>query len=77
MSELFETRNISIANLLIDEENARYLDPVKSQKEAILKMMEIKGDTIVELAKSILELGFIPHEVPLVCPDEKIPDFIL
>ena len=77
MSELFETRNISIANLLIDEENARYLDPVKSQKEAILKMMEIKGDTIVELAKSILELGFIPHEVPLVCPDEKNSGFYI
>ncbi len=68
MSDNIETKWIAVPNLLLDIENPR-LDPVENQHAAIFEMMDKEGESIIELTKSLIEMGYVPYELPIVYPN--------
>lgn len=55
---------ISLSSLIVNPDNARYIEPgqAKDEIEAMSKLVEIEGDSIIELAKSINTYGFYPTD---------------
>lgn len=66
------TREISIANLLLDTQNPR-VEPATVQREEMQKLLEDQQDRIRFLAEDIVENGVSPIDLPLVMPS-KVED---
>ena len=64
--KMIKTKNIKITNLLVNTENFRF-EPVKSQQEAIDKLVEAQGVKLVSLAEDIMENGLNPNDKIQVC----------
>lgn len=57
-----KAKAIKINSLLLDLDNSRFPETPESQREAIIQMVNIQGDRIVNLAKDIVENGLDPSE---------------
>ncbi len=63
-----EQATISVANLLIDEENPRLSQPNVGQREALRSLAVYQGRKLQMLAKDILAYGPNPSELTIVMP---------
>lgn len=58
--------DIALADLLLDESNARVRQESSSQQQAALALAEQQGSRLVKLAQSIVESGLDPAQLPSV-----------
>lgn len=65
--------NISPADLLIDEENPRILQPNVGQNKVIQALARLQGRKLLTLASDIVSYGLNPSELPIVIPHEGDP----
>lgn len=63
-----EIKSIKINDLLVNSENPRF-ESVNSQTEAIKRLVLEQNDKLYRLAKSIVEKGLNPSELPIVIED--------
>lgn len=63
-----EVKEIEIINLLLDDANPRFLNPVDSQREALLKIVKGQQDKLYNLADIFVEYGALLHENLVVTP---------
>lgn len=68
-----KTRDISIANLLLDTNNPR-VEPSSAQREEMQKLLDDQKDGIRYLAEHIVENGISPIDLPLVMPSKTEKD---
>ena len=57
-----QTKSIEISSLLLDLDNSRFPDSPDSQRDAIVKMVELQGEKLVNLARDIIAHGMDPSE---------------
>jgi hypothetical protein len=63
-----EIKGIKLNDLLVNSENPRF-ESVNSQTEAIKRLVQEQKDKLYRLAKSIVEKGLNPSELPIVIED--------
>lgn len=66
----YAERQVSLKNLLVDQNNPRLSDKYDNQNDTIQSMIKLQGEKLVELAKHIIEYGFNPTDIPLVSPSK-------
>lgn len=64
---------ISAADLLIDEQNPRILQPNEGQHKAIQALAQLQGRKLLVLAKDIVSYGLNPSELSIVMRHEGDP----
>lgn len=65
-----QIKSIKISSLSLDLENSRYPVSPESQRDAIVKMVELQGDKLVNLARDIIEYGMDPSERLIVLKED-------
>jgi hypothetical protein len=64
-----KTKTIKISSLFLDLDNSRFPETPDSQREALVQMVSLQGDRIVQLARDIVENGLDPSENIIVYKD--------
>lgn len=70
----YHFKSIKVANLLVNSENSRFEEAAENQRETILTMIEDQKEKLFNLAKDILDAGLNPSDLPIVIPEETIPN---
>ena len=63
-----ETREIRVADLLLDEKNPRRNEDTSGQRDIVREIARLQGKKLVALAMDILENGLDPSELTITCP---------
>jgi hypothetical protein len=64
-----EVGEIAVADLLLDEANARFPEPQASQQQACLALAKLQGGrALVGMAEDIVAHGMDPTNLPVVAP---------
>ncbi|TAN22206.1 MAG: hypothetical protein EPN30_09155 [Actinomycetota bacterium] len=67
---LQEVIEVPISDLLLDDENARLLEPGSNQQTTAILLAKDQGDKLVRLAQDIVEHGMDPLSLPAVVASE-------
>lgn len=65
-----EVVDVPLADLLLDPENARLSETVKSQHDVALALAKQQGDKLIRLAKDIVDNGLDPTTLVAIVPTE-------
>ena len=76
MSVTMVVKTIKLTSLFVNTENYRF-EPLSSQKEAIDKMVEDKGDKLYSLVDDIVTNGLSPVDLIIVTPNEDNNKYIV
>lgn len=66
-----QKQTIKVSNLKLDLDNSRFPEQPDSQRDALIKMVELQGDKLVSLATDIIEHGIDPSERLIVLKDSE------
>lgn len=70
---------VLLSSLIVNPDNARYIEPGQAKDEisAISKLVEIEGDSIIELAKSIARDGYHPTDNLIVSETDEPNKYLI